>query len=59
MLSAGALVALLAVLFSFNVAGLRDRLLYRGTVLPKIESIAVLPWRIFPVIRNRSTSPLA
>jgi TolB-like protein/Flp pilus assembly protein TadD/predicted Ser/Thr protein kinase len=43
MLSAGALVALLAGLFAFNIAGLRDRLLHRGTVLPKIESIAVLP----------------
>jgi len=43
MLSAGALVALLAVLFAFNVAGLRDRLLHRGPVLPEIESIAVLP----------------
>jgi TolB-like protein/Tfp pilus assembly protein PilF len=43
-LGAGALVALLAVLFLFNVAGLRDRLLHRGgTPLPKIESIAVLP----------------
>ena len=43
MLSAGALVALLAVLFAFNVAGLRDRLLHRGATLPKIESLAVLP----------------
>ena len=43
MLSAGLLVALLAILFAFNVAGLRDRLLHRGTVLTKIESIAVLP----------------
>jgi adenylate cyclase len=33
----------LAVLFAFNVAGLRERLLHRGPVLPKIESIAVLP----------------
>jgi len=42
-LSAGALVALLAILFAFNVVGLRDRLLQRGAVLPKIDSIAVLP----------------
>jgi TolB-like protein/Tfp pilus assembly protein PilF len=42
-LSVGALPALLAILFVFNVAGLRDRLLRRGAPLPKIESIAVLP----------------
>jgi serine/threonine protein kinase len=42
-LSAGRLVALLAILFAFNVVGLRDRLLNLGAVLPKIESIAVLP----------------
>jgi len=42
-LSVGALPALLAILFVFNVAGLRDRLLRRGASLPKIESIAVLP----------------
>jgi TolB-like protein/Tfp pilus assembly protein PilF len=42
-LSAGAVVALVAVLFAFNVAGLRDRLLHRRAGLPRIESIAVLP----------------
>ena len=43
-LSAGLLIALLTVLFAFNVAGLGDRLLHRGgTPLPKIESMAVLP----------------
>jgi TolB-like protein/Flp pilus assembly protein TadD/predicted Ser/Thr protein kinase len=42
MLSLGALFVLLAVFFAFNVQ-LRDRLLHRGAVLPKIESIAVLP----------------
>ena len=42
-LSVGALVALLAVLFAFNIVDLRSRLLHRGAVLPKIESIAVLP----------------
>ena len=55
--SAGALVALLAVLFVLNVAGLRDRVLrivgaglvpgqgrLQGSPLPKIQSIAVLPF---------------
>ena len=43
MLSAAVLVAVVAVLFAFNVARLRDRLPHRGTGLPKIQSIAVLP----------------
>jgi len=47
-LSAATLVAMLAVLFRFNVAGLRDQLLTgvrarHGVPLLKIESIAVLP----------------
>src|SRR5215469_5265480 len=50
-LSVGALPALLAILFAFNVAGLRDRLVHRGAPLPKIESIAVLP------LRNLSGDP--
>jgi eukaryotic-like serine/threonine-protein kinase len=41
--SAGVLVALVAVIFAFNVAGMRDRLLRRGAALPRIESLAVLP----------------
>ncbi len=40
--SAAAIVALMALLFTLNVAGLRDRLLRRQGP-PKIESIAVLP----------------
>ena len=40
-ISAGALVALLAVLIAFKIVD--SRLLHRGAVLPKIESIAVLP----------------
>jgi TolB-like protein/Tfp pilus assembly protein PilF len=43
MLGAGLLVALLAILFAFNGAGLRDRLFHRGAGVAKIESIAVLP----------------
>jgi TolB-like protein/Tfp pilus assembly protein PilF len=40
----GVVLAVLAVLFALNVAGLRDRLLGRAAPsLPKIESIAVLP----------------
>jgi eukaryotic-like serine/threonine-protein kinase len=42
-LSAGALVTLLAILFAFGIVDLRGRLIHRGAVLPKIESIAVLP----------------
>jgi serine/threonine protein kinase len=42
-LSAALSVALLAILFAFNGAGLRDRLLHHGAALPKIQSIAVLP----------------
>src|SRR6516225_12532 len=41
--SVGALAALLAILFASNVAGLRDRVFHRGAVVPKVESIAVLP----------------
>ena len=39
----GLVVAVVAVLFAVNVAGLRDRLLRRTQTVPKIESIAVLP----------------
>jgi TolB-like protein/Tfp pilus assembly protein PilF/predicted Ser/Thr protein kinase len=42
-LGAGALVTLLAILFAFGIVNLRGRLIHRGAVLPKIESIAVLP----------------
>jgi len=47
-LSAGGVVALLAVLFALNVAGLRERVMTaagarHGVPLPRIESIAVLP----------------
>jgi TolB-like protein/Tfp pilus assembly protein PilF len=41
-LGVGALVACLAVLVGLNVGGLRERLM-RGTVAPKIQSLAVLP----------------
>ena len=55
-LSAGGLVALLTVLFSVNVGGLRDRALSavgarHAGPMPKIESIAVLP------IENLSNDP--
>jgi TolB-like protein/DNA-binding winged helix-turn-helix (wHTH) protein len=45
----GLVVAVVAVLFAFNVAGLRERLVTavgarHGVPLPKIESIAVLPF---------------
>lgn len=55
-LSAGGLVALLAVLFGVNVGGLRDRALSavgarHAGPMPKIESIAVLP------LENLSNDP--
>ena len=48
-LASGLAVAVVAVLFAFNVAGLRDRVVTsfgarRAVPLPKIESIAVLPF---------------
>ncbi len=43
--AAGGLVAaVVAVLFAFNVAGLRERLLRHALPVPEIESIAVLPF---------------
>ena len=39
----GALAVLFAILFASNVAKLRDRMFHRGVVVPKVESIAVLP----------------
>jgi TolB-like protein len=40
---AAAIVALVGVLFAFNVGGLRDRLVQRGAATAKIRSLAVLP----------------
>ncbi len=40
----GLIVAVVAVLFAFNVAGLRQRLERHALPVPKIESIAVLPF---------------
>jgi TolB-like protein/DNA-binding winged helix-turn-helix (wHTH) protein/Tfp pilus assembly protein PilF len=42
-LAAAALIGTLAVLFSINTFGLRDRVLERALPIPKIQSIAVLP----------------
>jgi TolB-like protein/DNA-binding winged helix-turn-helix (wHTH) protein/Tfp pilus assembly protein PilF len=42
-LTAALMVALVSLLLTFNVAGLRDRLLRHTVPVPKIESIAVLP----------------
>ncbi len=43
-LAGGLIVAVVAVLFALNVAGLRQRLVRHALPVPKIESIAVLPF---------------
>jgi TolB-like protein/Tfp pilus assembly protein PilF len=50
-ISIGATVALVAVQVGFNVGGLRDRQLHRGTGIGPIQSLAVLP------LRNLSGDP--